>query len=88
MADSNFIRVCSNCKFFVDIAYVGECHRFPKAEMVAKQSWCGEFVSSLSDFADLPPSTEGGFLSLPVVDIPQTDEPKRKPGRPKKEIQQ
>lgn len=65
---------CSECRFFL-LGFgdrLGSCRRFPIYQNRSLTEWCGEFQSKM--------------IALPVVDLPQIED-KKKPGRPKKEVQ-
>ena len=65
---------CIDCKYFVDHTQLGQCRRFPLYQARHRNEWCGEFW---------PQEVDITFQPKEVQVIP-TAEPKRKPGRPKK----
>jgi len=69
---------CKSCIYFKDTerGSLGVCRRFPAHHNKSREDWCGEYEPE-NLFGDYEPE----MLKLPVVDM------KRKPGRPKKEVQ-
>ena len=63
---------CTTCMYYMDVGGpIGVCRRFPVYQNRSKMEWCGEHSS---------------MLALPVVEMQQTDAPKKRAGRPKKEV--
>lgn len=71
--------ICRDCKFWDEmrIRNRGTCRRFPSTIETANSHWCGEFSEKVRGEVILEPDYEAMGL---------TEEPKKKLGRPKKNV--
>ena len=102
MAVENNKESCNYCRFFVDNDRMGVCNRFPESVNKHMANWCGEFQSSsrkpkerieiISSVQPEKPKTQYDIATDTITSMVETitaeptEEPVKKPGRPKKVV--